>query len=159
MQNRILGRVFSALQADNVARQKTRVSSLMRQGGSSKVIPLRSAEPVRINADPRKLPMRADLCGMCRNFHLRSAGILRSSPFFHSTSPVPMNLRHRFTIFALTGAGVAAALGLGYQDTPLIPGTNWHVHDGTRPQPKVITPGAKAGDAPSDAVVLFDGKE
>lgn len=77
----------------------------------------------------------------------------------HLTSPVSMNLRHRFTILALTGAGVAAAFGLGYQDTPLIPGTNWHVHDGTRPQPKVITPGQKPGDAPSDAVVLFDGKD
>jgi len=47
---------------------------------------------------------------------------------------------------------------LGYQDTPLIPGTQWHVHDGLRPQPKVITPGLKPGDAPSDAIVLFDGK-
>jgi hypothetical protein len=70
-----------------------------------------------------------------------------------------MNIRHRFTVLALIGLGVAAAFGLGYQDTPLIPGTNWHVHDGTRPQPKVITPGAKPGDAPSDAVVLFDGKD
>ena len=53
---------------------------------------------------------------------------------------------------------------LGYQDTPLIPGTKWHVHDGTRPQPKVITPGEpstqqKSGTAPSDAIVLFDGKD
>ena len=53
---------------------------------------------------------------------------------------------------------------LGYQDTPLIPGTKWHVHDGERPQPKVITPGEfstqeKVGSAPSDAVVLFDGKD
>ena len=53
---------------------------------------------------------------------------------------------------------------LGYQDTPIIPGTKWHVHDGERPQPKVITPGepstqAKAGTAPSDAIVLFDGKD
>ncbi|MDQ3623963.1 MAG: DUF1080 domain-containing protein [Verrucomicrobiota bacterium] len=51
---------------------------------------------------------------------------------------------------------------LGYQDTPIIPGTRWHVHDGTRPQPKVVTPGApgtgqKPGTAPSDAVILFDG--
>ncbi len=49
--------------------------------------------------------------------------------------------------------------GLGYNDTPLIPGTKWHVHDGDRPQPPVITPGKKPGDAPSDAVVLFDGKD
>jgi hypothetical protein len=53
---------------------------------------------------------------------------------------------------------------LGYQDTPLIPGTKWHVHDGERPQPKVVTPGEfstqeKVGSAPSDAVVLFDGKD
>jgi hypothetical protein len=47
---------------------------------------------------------------------------------------------------------------LGYQDTPLIPGTQWHVHDGLRPQPKVITPGLNPGDAPSDAIVLFNGK-
>jgi hypothetical protein len=48
---------------------------------------------------------------------------------------------------------------VGYQDTPIIPGTKWHVHDGERPQPTVVTPGEKAGDAPSDAIVLFDGKD
>ena len=52
----------------------------------------------------------------------------------------------------------------GYQDTPIIPGTKWHVHDGERPQPKVVTPGEfstqeKVGSAPSDATVLFDGKD
>ena len=48
---------------------------------------------------------------------------------------------------------------LGYQDTPVIPGTRWHVHDGLRPQPRVVTPGAAgvASTPPSDAVVLFDG--
>jgi len=53
---------------------------------------------------------------------------------------------------------------LGHQDTPLIPGTKWHVHDGLRPQPPIVTPGEfptqeKAGTAPSDAIVLFDGKD
>jgi len=51
---------------------------------------------------------------------------------------------------------------LGYSDTPIIPGTNYRVHDGNRPQPRVITPGTpstqeRAGRAPSDAIVLFDG--
>jgi hypothetical protein len=50
---------------------------------------------------------------------------------------------------------------IGYDDTPILPGTNWHVHDGTRPQPKIVTPGAPCCDAPvappSDAIVLFDG--
>lgn len=45
---------------------------------------------------------------------------------------------------------------LGYQDSPIIPGTKWHVHDGLRPQPPVVTPGA-ARSAPSDATILFDG--
>jgi hypothetical protein len=45
---------------------------------------------------------------------------------------------------------------LGYSDTPLVPGTEWHIHDGTRPQPRVVTPGAGA-NPPSDATVLFDG--
>lgn len=58
--------------------------------------------------------------------------------------------------------GVALAIGvqkdeLGYQDTPLIPGTKWHIHDGLRPQPPVVTPGDTSGSAPSDATVLFDG--
>jgi len=47
---------------------------------------------------------------------------------------------------------------LGYDDTPLIPGQPWKVHDSTRPQPRVVTPGT-AGSPPSDAVVLFDGTD
>jgi Domain of Unknown Function (DUF1080) len=70
------------------------------------------------------------------------------------------------TTLALAGCSLSgfAAEGLGYQDSPLIPGTQWHVHDGERPQPVVITPGTvstpqSVGTAPSDAVVLFDGKD
>jgi hypothetical protein len=53
-------------------------------------------------------------------------------------------------------------MGLGYEDTPLLPGGKWRVHDGKRPQPKVIDPGTastqqQAGRPPADAVVLFDG--
>lgn len=46
----------------------------------------------------------------------------------------------------------------GYSDTPVIPGQKWKVHDIDRPRPHAVTPGAKPGDAPSDAIVLFDGK-
>ena len=51
---------------------------------------------------------------------------------------------------------------LGYDDTPVLPGMTWRVHDGTRPQPRIITPGtpstpAQPGAAPSDAIMLFDG--
>jgi hypothetical protein len=56
------------------------------------------------------------------------------------------------------------ANSLGYSDTPLIPGTQWHVHDGERPQPRIIDPGTAStpdapGAPPSDAVVLFDGTD
>ena len=34
----------------------------------------------------------------------------------------------------------------------------WKVHDRERPAPSVVTPGATPGAAPSDAVVLFDGR-
>lgn len=52
----------------------------------------------------------------------------------------------------------------GYDDTPMLPDSPWQVHDYRRPLPRVVTPGtessqAKAGQAPSDAVFLFDGKD
>ena len=47
----------------------------------------------------------------------------------------------------------------GYTDTPFIPGGKWRVHDLNRPRPAVVAPGAKLGDPPSDAIVLFDGKD
>ncbi len=51
---------------------------------------------------------------------------------------------------------------IGYQDTPMLPGGKWHVHDSARPQPIEVTPGATCSQdspdrPPSDAVVLFDG--
>lgn len=52
-----------------------------------------------------------------------------------------------------------AAEGFGIKPgTPEIPGTPWQVHDGTRPQPRIVeTGGAVAVKAPGDAKVLFDG--
>ena len=87
----------------------------------------------------------------------------------------------RYTAKRLVGVGLLLAFGagggavltaraqqqdehLGYQDTPIIPGHKWHVHDGLRPQPKEIDPGTFSsndtpGRPPSDAIVLFDGKD
>jgi 3-keto-disaccharide hydrolase len=48
---------------------------------------------------------------------------------------------------------------LGFTDTPLLPGLPYHVHDPNRPHPPVVTPAAEPGGAPSDAIVLFDGKD
>ena len=51
---------------------------------------------------------------------------------------------------------------IGYSDTPILPDSGFHVHDGTRPQPRLVDAGVpgsqeQAGKAPSEAVVLFDG--
>jgi len=48
---------------------------------------------------------------------------------------------------------------LGYDDTPVLPAGKWHVHDGARPQPRVIASSTVAGQASSDAIVLFDGTD
>lgn len=37
--------------------------------------------------------------------------------------------------------------------------TGWKAHDLKRPHPTVVTPAKEVGGAPSDAVVLFDGKD
>ncbi len=47
---------------------------------------------------------------------------------------------------------------LGYTDTPQLPGQRFKVHDSARPHPHQVTPASQPGGAPSDATVLFDGK-
>lgn len=49
----------------------------------------------------------------------------------------------------------------GYTDTPLIPGQQWKVHDAARPRPRKVAPGRPLPSAPppSDAEILFDGKD
>ncbi len=65
---------------------------------------------------------------------------------------------------ALLAAGIAAFQNpdLGFEDTPMLPGQPWRVHDIKRPHPrKVEAPAAcdKPVPPPSDAVVLFNGKD
>jgi hypothetical protein len=78
-------------------------------------------------------------------------------------------LRRRSTL-ALLAAGIVASTvmicsgQLGEEGTPMLPGMPWHVHDAARPHPKVVTPGtestqAQPGQPPSDAIMLFDGKD
>ncbi len=59
-------------------------------------------------------------------------------------------------VFAKNGSGV-----YGYKDTPKQPWSQWLVHDPDRPAPKRVDPGQAAPPAPipSDAIVLFDGKD
>jgi hypothetical protein len=77
-------------------------------------------------------------------------------------------MRNYFPGFVLLGVILAAkhsagaADSVGYKDTPMLPGTAWHVHDPDRPLPRVVTPGATfshGAPPPSDAVMLFDGTD
>ncbi len=48
---------------------------------------------------------------------------------------------------------------IGYTKLAEIPGTPWRIHDAARPHPAVVTPGAVPTAPPSDAIVLFDGRD
>lgn len=48
---------------------------------------------------------------------------------------------------------------LGYRDTPVIPGQTWKVHDIDRPRPAKVKGTVLQTPPPSDAIVLFDGKD
>jgi hypothetical protein len=65
-------------------------------------------------------------------------------------------------LLLFVGRGVCED-GLGYTDTPRLPNSPWRVHDRQRPQPPMVEPAAKAGEQPvappSDALMLFDGKD
>ena len=63
---------------------------------------------------------------------------------------------------AVLVAGALAAQGpneMGFTDTPMLPEQPYRVHDPDRPHPRVVTPGSQVGQAPSDAIVLFDGTD
>jgi hypothetical protein len=65
------------------------------------------------------------------------------------------------TTFALE-LSVLAADKPGYTNTPMLSGLTWHVHDPDRPVPRVVTPATDFSQLvppPSDAIVLFDGKD
>lgn len=51
--------------------------------------------------------------------------------------------------------------GVGFSDTPVLPGQTWKVHDIARPHPPIVTPAPSSAPTapPSDAIVLFDGKD
>jgi Domain of Unknown Function (DUF1080) len=71
------------------------------------------------------------------------------------------HMRRLLPIFVVTLAALGQGVNhdLGYDDTPILPGLPFHVHDPKRPHPPAVTPAAQPGGAPSDAIVLFDGKD
>src|SRR5436190_21239141 len=84
----------------------------------------------------------------------RNRFILSVLAVIASVGSIPLSVR----------AAEAHPPAVGYTDTPMLPGGRWHVHDPDRPQPKVVAPGTAStpeapGKPPSDAIVLFDGKD
>lgn len=74
------------------------------------------------------------------------------------TASTSLAQKHKL-VYAKDGSGVC-----GYKDTPIQPWSGYHVHDPDRPAPPKVTPGDPCnpdgpGAAPSDAVVLFGGKD
>jgi len=61
------------------------------------------------------------------------------------------------TMFGSIILVVATALGLGTQTAAPEAGKPEDT-EVWQPEPKVVTPGADRGTAPSDAIILFDGK-
>src|SRR5436305_14403089 len=77
---------------------------------------------------------------------------------------VDMKIRITFALaLTLLAVGIAQQQtklpDQGFTDTPILPGLKWHVHDPDRPHPPVVTPGASPYAPPSDAIVLFNGKD
>jgi len=69
-----------------------------------------------------------------------------------------MNLRVCAILVVLTSTLVAQQAPTGYDDTPMQPNGKWRVHDGKRPQPRMVKPGdavnASSVGPPQDATVL-----
>jgi prepilin-type processing-associated H-X9-DG protein len=70
----------------------------------------------------------------------------------------------QFTTLMCASSAALAASGPRFYGDPPDEHHPWAVHDGNRPQPKVVTPGTfsspeQAGKPPSDAIILFDGTD
>jgi len=69
-----------------------------------------------------------------------------------------MSIRLCAVLLVLSGTMLAQQAPVGYDDTPMQPNGKWRVHDGKRPQPRLVAPGdgvaATPVNAPQDATVL-----
>ncbi len=64
-------------------------------------------------------------------------------------------------VVALVIVGVLCTIGISQeaQKGPMKHGGTWAVHDMDEPRPPIVTPGATPSQAPSDAIVIFDGTD
>ena len=80
--------------------------------------------------------------------------VVSAIPVLAQTNNTPAAPRPKIKEIVIDGVA-------GFQDTPMQPDGKWHVHDPARPQPPVVTSGTFSENVtpPSDAIVLFDGKD
>jgi len=76
----------------------------------------------------------------------------------------PMGLRKCFAALTLPATAAVLSVSFWSNSCQAQPDPNFLDHDRTRPQPPVVSPGTSStqeepGKPPSDAVVLFDGKD
>jgi hypothetical protein len=71
----------------------------------------------------------------------------------HFKAKIKEKQMFRTNLILICMAGIIL-LGIGCQQKTTY---KWQVHDGSRPQPTVVTAGDEYGQPPSDAIILFDG--
>jgi hypothetical protein len=116
-------------------------------------IPERIAERARVERDPQALVPGAGRYGgiFGDGFNRVVPGVVSVGLVWLAANCGGAELEH-----AKDGSGV-----YGYRDTPKLPWCQWLVHDPDRPAPMRVDPGPAAPPVPvpSDAAVLFDGKD
>jgi len=68
-------------------------------------------------------------------------------------------MRAKLSLFGVLVTLALVLEGCGDIDLGVIGSHRWAVHDMERPLPEVVKAGEQAGEAPSDAIFLFDGKD
>lgn len=81
-------------------------------------------------------------------------------PFYVFNTDMMKNKKKLIVASLISLSGLAFAAEFGVKpNSPALPGGKYVVHDGTRPQPRLVkTAGAVSVPAPGDAKILFDGK-
>jgi hypothetical protein len=62
-------------------------------------------------------------------------------------------------VLVIVGALCTIGISQEAENRPMKHNGKWAVHDDNEPKPEVKRPGAKPGDPPSDAIVIFDGTD
>jgi sugar phosphate isomerase/epimerase len=91
---------------------------------------------------------------------LREAGYNRRISVEASTKDLPADAPRAIALLRRAFDAGGQSTNLGYDDTPMQPDGKWHIHDGRRPQPRIVNPGpapTSPSPVPADATALLGG--